>query len=401
MNPQMYIPVKVLLGHERLAALGATEEVVIAAASRSPKLGVDDQGTMVRPMLKSKRNVVILRELPVGTTEEEIRELLAGAPHADRIAHIKPEVNNTWFVKFNLDDGTQDVVLWLRSQLFKDRPINAAIKSEHFLRSFFPLHMASGGVPMPQMGYSMGDRLGMEGGPPPAAMMGAGPPPDLQGGVGGAPSWAEESAHMDLGGKGMLPMGAMGPPMMQVGLQGPGFWQPWGARHQPPPLVFSTETTLAAISMPVVAEQAAQMGPEILDNLVLEDDAAVNEPYDAGDKWVAKGKGKDRGKSSWKGGRDWGGGWKGGWGGGGSDWYASSGGKDKGGWGSESYGRNWGGWGGKEGGGKGWQGGGAPGYGGKASWAAAGGVEQAKGKWKGKVEEVAGKGESGKKGEGK
>lgn len=29
------------------------------------------------------------------------------------------QVNNTWFVKFNVDDGAQDVVLWLRSQTFK------------------------------------------------------------------------------------------------------------------------------------------------------------------------------------------------------------------------------------------------------------------------------------------
>ena len=29
------------------------------------------------------------------------------------------QVNNTWFVKFNVDDGAQDVVLWLRSQSFK------------------------------------------------------------------------------------------------------------------------------------------------------------------------------------------------------------------------------------------------------------------------------------------
>ena len=31
------------------------------------------------------------------------------------------QVNNTWFVKFIVDDGIQDIVLWLKSQTFKAR----------------------------------------------------------------------------------------------------------------------------------------------------------------------------------------------------------------------------------------------------------------------------------------
>merc|ERR1719387_1687265 len=107
---------------------------------------------MVRPLLKSKRNVVILRDVPDGTTEEEVRGLFVGGPFADKVSSVKPDVNNTWFVKFNLDEGTQDAVLWLRLQQFKGRPVNAAIKSEHFLRSFYPLHLAGAGPP-PQMEY--------------------------------------------------------------------------------------------------------------------------------------------------------------------------------------------------------------------------------------------------------
>ncbi|CAK0863032.1 unnamed protein product, partial [Prorocentrum cordatum] len=39
-----------------------------------------------------------------------------------------------------------------------------------------------------------------------------------------------------MGGKGM-PL-----PQAPIGLQPPGFWQPWGERYQPPPLVFTSET---------------------------------------------------------------------------------------------------------------------------------------------------------------
>merc|ERR1719345_267340 len=99
---------------------------------------------MVRPLLKSKRNVIILRDVTEGATEEEIRGIFKDGPHAEKIKTVKAEVNNAWFVKFDLDEGTQDVVLWLRSQKFKGQTVNASIKSEHFLRSFFPLNLPGG-----------------------------------------------------------------------------------------------------------------------------------------------------------------------------------------------------------------------------------------------------------------
>mmetsp|Transcript_145501 Transcript_145501/g.464992 ORF Transcript_145501/g.464992 Transcript_145501/m.464992 type:complete len:531 (-) Transcript_145501:102-1694(-) len=336
MNPQMYIHVHVLLDHERLKAVGATEESIVAAAIRSAKLGIDEKQTMVRPLLKSKRNVVILRELPLETTEAELREFLSGAPHADRLQEVKAEVNNTWFLKFKLDDGTQDVVLWLRSQLFKGLPVNAAIKSEHFLRSFFPLHMATAGagVPPSQLGYDFGGRPldGMA-----EAYMG---------------SWAAESAEMGMGmpmppfGMGMMPPP---PPALSQGPQLPGYWEPWGARHQPQPLLFSSSTTLAGgFSMPVVSEQAGHIGEEVFDNL---DDEGFKggkgkgkgkggkakagkdmgaQGWQGGKGWESKGwqGGKDMGAQGWQGGKGWqDSGWQGG--GGGSDWYSQSqGGKD-------------------------------------------------------------------------
>lgn len=287
MNPQMYIPISVLLAHEKLGSVGATEASVIAAATRSTRLGIDDHQSMVRPLLKSKRNVVILRDIPSDVTEHDIRELFVGAPHAEMIVSVKPEVNNTWFVKFKLDEGTQDVVLWLRSQKFRGQPVNAAIKSEHFLRSFFPLQLA--GPPMPPMGYQGMPRPPMEfGGQPP-------PPPPIQdyGGM-GWPGMNGGDSGMAFAGKGMAGKPGMPPPPPQYfGPQLPGFWQPWGARLQPPPLTFLDSTTPASASMPVVAQQASPMGPEILDNLT---SASTEEGKGKLGKGTEKGKGKEFGK---------------------------------------------------------------------------------------------------------
>jgi len=229
MNPQMYIPISVLLLHHRLQSLKATTEQVAAAAAKSKRLGVDEGKTMVRPVLKSKRNVVILRDLPDGTTEEEIMQLLSAGPFAENVVNIKPEVNNTWFVKFNVDDGAQDVVLWLRSQSFKGKPVNAAIKSEHFLRSFFPVNQSMGFVPPGLPPIDQGELPGFA----PASF-----PPGGKGG--GFPDFMPPPGMMPPMQMGMQEMPMM-ESSMQFGLQTPGFWKSWGSRHRQPPLTFPAD----------------------------------------------------------------------------------------------------------------------------------------------------------------
>jgi hypothetical protein len=232
MNPQMYIPVHVLLAHDKLAAVGATEEAIMEAGKRSGRLGVDEAGKSVRPLLKSKRNVVIIRDVPEGTTEEEMKEFLAKSPHPQKIKEIKPDVNCTWFIKLDLD-SCEDVVMWIRSTEMKGQKLTAAIKSEHFLRSFFPLHLPAG-MMMPPMGMM----------PPwdPSMMPPGG---DYGGYPGGAYPMPSEMGMADMppgvGGKGMPD----GMDQWNSMPQKAGFWQPWGKRSQPPPLVFKNATEMA------------------------------------------------------------------------------------------------------------------------------------------------------------
>lgn len=257
MNPQMYIPISVLLAHEKLQAAGATVDSVLAAAKKSARLGVDEKESMVRPLLKSKRNVIILRDVSKDTTEAEVRALFANAPHGDKVKSVKAEINNTWFVKLDLDEGTQDVVLWLRSQTLKGRPVNAAIKSEHFLRSFFPLHLHPGTVPTPQQAWGPpGDPTGAP--VPefdPTQAMAWGPPMGMAAGFPGKGGFGQPMP----GGKGgsKSPVAEFHPGGAQQG----GFWKDWGKKSQPPPLIFSSATTLLSSSITPIASQ----GPDSAD----------------------------------------------------------------------------------------------------------------------------------------
>jgi len=73
MNPQMYIAIPFLLTHQKIRDMNATEADIAVAAERSSKLGVDEKKEMVRPLLKAKRNVVILRDVPADVVEADIR----------------------------------------------------------------------------------------------------------------------------------------------------------------------------------------------------------------------------------------------------------------------------------------------------------------------------------------
>jgi len=139
MNPQMYIPLCILAGHHKIEELGTSANIstLLEASLRSEHLDVDKENMLVKPVLKTKRNTVILRELPDGVTEEELQKLFDKCP--SKLESVKPDVNHTAFVTFETDTAAQDAALWLRSQKLGDAPVKCAIKSEQFLRSFMPM----------------------------------------------------------------------------------------------------------------------------------------------------------------------------------------------------------------------------------------------------------------------
>uniref|UniRef100_A0A7S1A426 RRM domain-containing protein n=1 Tax=Noctiluca scintillans TaxID=2966 RepID=A0A7S1A426_NOCSC len=138
MNAQFYIPISVLEGHEQLSNLGIDSAMLVAAVRRSEKVLFDEDNAMVRPVLKAKRNTLILHDLPEGTTEDDIRQLFSNSPEMDTVQTVKPDVNQTAFVTFETDEAAQNAALWLRSQKLSGSTIKCAVKSEQFLRSFFP-----------------------------------------------------------------------------------------------------------------------------------------------------------------------------------------------------------------------------------------------------------------------
>eukprot|EP00931_Biecheleriopsis_adriatica_P113700 TRINITY_DN8886_c0_g1_i2.p1 TRINITY_DN8886_c0_g1~~TRINITY_DN8886_c0_g1_i2.p1 ORF type:complete len:598 (-),score=163.20 TRINITY_DN8886_c0_g1_i2:80-1873(-) len=150
MNAQMYIPLCILAGHHQIEALGKCADVstLLEASLRSEHMSVDKENLLVKPLIKTKRNTVILHDLPDEIAEEELNKLFDTCPVVEHLVSVKPDVNHTAFVTFETDAQAQDAALWLRSQKLRDAAVKCSIKSEQFLRSFFPMpSMSAPGAP--------------------------------------------------------------------------------------------------------------------------------------------------------------------------------------------------------------------------------------------------------------
>merc|ERR1719446_670814 len=120
-----------------------------------------------------------------------------------------------------------------------------------------------------------------------------GPPEMLADGIGpmgyDMPAMADP---MKGKGKGMMPMPMM-MPEMPLGPQPPGSWQPWGKRHQPPPMILPIKYPEA------VPEKSASGGES--------GDTGEAKGGKGGDKWGSQKWGNDRwGSNSWNNNDRWG-----------------------------------------------------------------------------------------------
>mmetsp|Transcript_33199 Transcript_33199/g.50159 ORF Transcript_33199/g.50159 Transcript_33199/m.50159 type:complete len:520 (+) Transcript_33199:275-1834(+) len=140
LNPQMFVPMYALAGHPKVLQLGSktSMDILLAASRRSEKLQVDEDNMMVRPLIKQRRDTIILRDLPQDVTEEELKQLFQPSKQFEKLVGIKPDVNHTAYITFDSDEAAQDVALWLRSQKLRGEQVKCAMKSDHFMRSFFP-----------------------------------------------------------------------------------------------------------------------------------------------------------------------------------------------------------------------------------------------------------------------
>eukprot|EP00127_Corallochytrium_limacisporum_P002231 Clim_evm19s109 gene=Clim_evmTU19s109 len=177
MDAQHFVPVSVLAGFPKVQALTEDLNELVAVLDASNAVVLDDTKTKVRPAENLvKRNTLIIRDIPEGTTGEDIMEVFKVNECPTPIENHS-EVGNTWFIKFETEAETTKAFQHITKQKLKGQPIKARIKSENILRT----------SNVPQTAIMYPDQSPVYGGnpyammPPPIVEMGAPQQPQQQG----------------------------------------------------------------------------------------------------------------------------------------------------------------------------------------------------------------------------
>ena len=143
---KLCVPIRGLCKCERLAALGATSEMVIDAAKTSKICSLDASGTMIRPNdVVERRNTLVLREAAVGTSAAEVAAVFEGATNCPRPrSPPRAESSDSWVVTFDDEDRCLAALEAIRGATCKGAPIRARVRGEDLLRGLPALEEGEG-----------------------------------------------------------------------------------------------------------------------------------------------------------------------------------------------------------------------------------------------------------------
>jgi len=125
-----------------------TIEQLQEAVGNSSTLVMNSDKSAVKPALKAKRTVVIIREVPESVQVADLRKLLSGfVEKPDVLTHLKDlhrdDNAGMWFANFEEESDAMEVAIWLQRQKapWGTGNVRCAMKSDHVVRSFFPANM--------------------------------------------------------------------------------------------------------------------------------------------------------------------------------------------------------------------------------------------------------------------
>jgi len=95
------------------------QDTLLSAIKESKKLNLTATGDKVRANIGQGRTILILRDLPRDVTYDQIKKLLETEELTEqlesRVKEIRPELNDTWFVRFASQEDCMTAFFWLQS----------------------------------------------------------------------------------------------------------------------------------------------------------------------------------------------------------------------------------------------------------------------------------------------
>ncbi|KAF9160591.1 La- protein 4B [Actinomortierella ambigua] len=129
MDEKQFLPISVIADFKMVRALTNETSEIVEALRRSSLVIVNEAGTMVKPnVVKRPRTTLILRDLSLDTTEDEIRQVFEIEGQCSPVT-ITKEVGNNWFVDFASEEKALAMLAFTRGKCIRDTPIAGRLKS--------------------------------------------------------------------------------------------------------------------------------------------------------------------------------------------------------------------------------------------------------------------------------
>jgi len=111
------VPVEDLRQLRMVQAMKPEADILLEAVQICKKLKLNEEKTKVRAVLVQGRTTLILRDLPRDVQYEHIKKLLESEELVSqldsKVKEIRPELNETWFVRFSSQDDCLKAAEWL------------------------------------------------------------------------------------------------------------------------------------------------------------------------------------------------------------------------------------------------------------------------------------------------
>lgn len=133
MNNDKFVPVDVIASFRKVKQLTEDKSLLVKVMRECKNLNTDENGTMVRPVLKAERNTLILRDMPSNASMDEVKAIFDANGCPAKPVMVRSDIDDQWFVTFEREDACLDTVQWVQGRTFRDKPIRARVKTERVL----------------------------------------------------------------------------------------------------------------------------------------------------------------------------------------------------------------------------------------------------------------------------
>jgi len=135
-SQEVFIDIKDILNVSLIGAITNDVGLITRVLKENNKYSLDEEHNILKVQL-SDRTMIMLRDIPDNTPQEEIKELFA--EYAEHIVNMQPEIGNNYYVNFDSSEVAQNAFNYVREKKFRDKTVGCCIKSSHnFYPSYYP-----------------------------------------------------------------------------------------------------------------------------------------------------------------------------------------------------------------------------------------------------------------------